>query len=89
MTYHCTYDYGSQVSHAAPYRNYIINLYFFCLSGHSVCCNVHGFEPYFYICCPPGMGPDDISHFHQTLEVSGLVLENTFIFFLVFNVERE
>ena len=32
-------------------------------------CNVHGFEPYFYIICPPGMGPDDISHFHQTLEV--------------------
>ncbi|KAF3334178.1 DNA polymerase delta catalytic subunit [Carex littledalei] len=36
--------------------------------GHSVCCHVHGFEPYFYICCPPGMGPDDISHFHQALE---------------------
>ncbi|KAL6542498.1 DNA polymerase delta catalytic subunit [Orobanche minor] len=24
--------------------------------------------PYFYISCPPGMGPDDISHFHQILE---------------------
>ncbi|RWR92782.1 DNA polymerase delta catalytic subunit isoform X1 [Cinnamomum micranthum f. kanehirae] len=36
--------------------------------GHSVCCHVHGFEPYFYISCPPGMGPDDISRFHQTLE---------------------
>ncbi|XP_023518307.1 DNA polymerase delta catalytic subunit [Cucurbita pepo subsp. pepo] len=36
--------------------------------GHSVCCHVHGFEPYFYISCPPGMGPDDISLFHQTLE---------------------
>ncbi|KAJ1685857.1 hypothetical protein LUZ63_017247 [Rhynchospora breviuscula] len=36
--------------------------------GHSVCCHVHGFEPYFYISCPPGMGPDDISHFHQALE---------------------
>ncbi|MBA0816533.1 hypothetical protein Gohar_001184 [Gossypium harknessii] len=36
--------------------------------GHSVCCLVHGFEPYFYISRPPGMGPDDISHFHQTLE---------------------
>ncbi|CAK7354806.1 unnamed protein product [Dovyalis caffra] len=36
--------------------------------GHSVCCFVHGFEPYFYISCPPGMGPDDISHFHQILE---------------------
>lgn len=37
--------------------------------GHSVCCLVHGFEPYFYISCPPGMGPDDISRFQQTLEV--------------------
>ncbi|XP_022132709.1 DNA polymerase delta catalytic subunit [Momordica charantia] len=37
--------------------------------GHSVCCHVHGFEPYFYISCPPGMGPDDISLFHRTLEV--------------------
>lgn len=40
--------------------------------GHSVCCQVHGFEPYFYISCPMGMGPDDISRFHQTLEVSVL-----------------
>lgn len=39
------------------------------LLGHSVCCLVHGFEPYFYISCPQGMGPDDISCFHQTLEV--------------------
>ncbi|PUZ44005.1 hypothetical protein GQ55_8G053400 [Panicum hallii var. hallii] len=36
--------------------------------GHSICCQVHGFEPYFYIGCPSGMGPDDISRFHQTLE---------------------
>ncbi|KAK9135052.1 hypothetical protein Syun_014382 [Stephania yunnanensis] len=36
--------------------------------GHSVCCKVHGFEPYFYIGCLPGMGPDDISRLHQTLE---------------------
>ncbi|XP_062197531.1 DNA polymerase delta catalytic subunit isoform X2 [Phragmites australis] len=36
--------------------------------GHSICCQVHGFEPYFYISCPSGMGPDDISQFHQTLE---------------------
>ncbi|GJN37713.1 hypothetical protein PR202_gb26694 [Eleusine coracana subsp. coracana] len=28
--------------------------------GHSICCQVHGFEPYFYISCPSGMGPDDI-----------------------------
>ncbi|GJN06058.1 hypothetical protein PR202_ga23743 [Eleusine coracana subsp. coracana] len=36
--------------------------------GHSICCQVHGFEPYFYISCPSGMSPDDISRFHQTLE---------------------
>ncbi|XP_068647384.1 DNA polymerase delta catalytic subunit-like isoform X2 [Aristolochia californica] len=36
--------------------------------GHSICCHVHGFEPYFFISCPPGMGPDDISGFHQVLE---------------------
>ena len=34
------------------------------------------------------MGPDDISHFQQTLEVSGLVPENTFFFFFLdFNVK--
>jgi DNA polymerase delta subunit 1 len=41
----------------------------FSLLGHSICCQLHGFEPYFYIGCPSGMGPDDISRFHQTLEV--------------------
>ena len=46
----------------------LFNLFAY-LVGHSVCCHVHGFEPYFYISCPPGMGPDDISHFHQILEV--------------------
>ncbi|MED6216571.1 DNA polymerase delta catalytic subunit [Stylosanthes scabra] len=46
----------------------IIRIFGVTKEGHSVCCNVHGFEPYFYISCSPGMGPDDISHFHQTLE---------------------
>ncbi|KAF9601089.1 hypothetical protein IFM89_016062, partial [Coptis chinensis] len=36
--------------------------------GHSVCCNIHGFEPYFYVSCPQEMGPDDVSHFHHILE---------------------
>ncbi|CAN6476021.1 unnamed protein product [Victoria cruziana] len=48
--------------------------------GHSVCCHVHGFEPYFYISCPDGMGPDDISKFHQILErgiqIDGLGLKS-------------
>ncbi|KAG5529015.1 hypothetical protein RHGRI_029623 [Rhododendron griersonianum] len=46
----------------------IIRIFGVTREGHSVCCNVHGFEPYFYISCPPGMGPDDISNFHQILE---------------------
>ncbi|CAI0414268.1 unnamed protein product [Linum tenue] len=46
----------------------IIRIFGVTAEGHSVCCKVHGFEPYFYISCPPGMGPDDISQFHQTLE---------------------
>ncbi|ESW20839.1 hypothetical protein PHAVU_005G019000 [Phaseolus vulgaris] len=46
----------------------IVRIFGVTKEGHSVFCNVHGFEPYFYICCPPGMGPDDISHLHQTLE---------------------
>lgn len=54
----------------------LIKVRFFFFSGglgHSVCCHVHGFEPYFYISCPPGMGPDDISRFHQTLEVNFII----------------
>lgn len=46
----------------------VIRIFGVTREGHSVCCFVHGFEPYFYIACPPGMGPDDISRFHQSLE---------------------
>ncbi|KAJ8765388.1 hypothetical protein K2173_012085 [Erythroxylum novogranatense] len=46
----------------------IIRIFGVTKEGNSVCCHVHGFEPYFYISCPPGMGPDDISRFHQILE---------------------
>ncbi|XP_068330245.1 DNA polymerase delta catalytic subunit [Pyrus communis] len=46
----------------------IIRIFGVTKEGHSVCCHVHGFEPYFYINCFPGMGPDDISRFHQILE---------------------
>ncbi|KAM7256627.1 hypothetical protein ACFE04_012368 [Oxalis oulophora] len=46
----------------------IIRVFGVTKEGHSVCCNVHGFEPYFYISCPQGMGPDDISNFHRLLE---------------------
>nr|GEU98375.1 DNA polymerase delta catalytic subunit [Tanacetum cinerariifolium] len=46
----------------------IIRIFGVTQEGNSICCNVHGFEPYFFISCPPGMGPDDISRFHQVLE---------------------
>ncbi|KAF8011824.1 hypothetical protein BT93_I0077 [Corymbia citriodora subsp. variegata] len=47
----------------------IIRIFGVTREGHSVCCNVHGFEPYFYISCPPGMDrPDAISRFRQVLE---------------------
>ncbi|KAL8166299.1 hypothetical protein V2J09_007798 [Rumex salicifolius] len=46
----------------------IIRIFGVTREGHSVSCNVHGFEPYFYINCPQGMGPDDISTFHRVLE---------------------
>ncbi|KAM7523503.1 hypothetical protein LguiA_013405 [Lonicera macranthoides] len=49
-------------------RAAIIRIFGVTSEGHSICCHVHGFEPYFYISCPPGMGPDDISRFHQILE---------------------
>lgn len=49
-------------------RAAILRIFGVTKEGNSVCCHVHGFEPYFYISCPPGMGPDDISRFHQILE---------------------
>ncbi|KAH9668770.1 DNA polymerase delta catalytic subunit [Citrus sinensis] len=54
----------------------IIRIFGVTREGHSVCCKVHGFEPYFYISCPQGMGPDDISHFHQILEVFSLPIRS-------------
>lgn len=46
----------------------VIRIFGVTSEGHSVCCHVHGFEPYFYVICPSGLGPDDISRFHQILE---------------------
>ncbi|GAB2287233.1 DNA polymerase delta catalytic subunit [Dionaea muscipula] len=46
----------------------IIRIFGVTREGHSVCCHVHGFEPYFYISCPSWMGADDIPHFQQILE---------------------
>ncbi|KAL8459612.1 hypothetical protein ACS0TY_036923 [Phlomoides rotata] len=49
----------------------IIRIFGATKDGHSVCCFVRGFEPYFYIRCPPGMdpeSPDDRYRFRQILE---------------------
>ncbi|KNA03069.1 hypothetical protein SOVF_212670 [Spinacia oleracea] len=46
----------------------IIRIFGVTREGHSVCCKVHGFEPYFYISCPSWMDTNDISRFHQILE---------------------
>ncbi|KAH7292764.1 hypothetical protein KP509_29G084300 [Ceratopteris richardii] len=46
----------------------ILRMFGVTTEGHSVCCNVHGFQPYFYISCPDGMGPDDIPKFKHILE---------------------
>ena len=35
--------------------------------GNSVCVQVHGFEPYFYVTAPPGFSPDDLESFRQVL----------------------
>lgn len=40
----------------------------------SVGWKVHGLEPYFYISCTQGMGPDDKSRLHQILEVFSLTI---------------
>ncbi|KAL9233345.1 hypothetical protein vseg_008362 [Gypsophila vaccaria] len=66
-------DYVIVESHKELLRNRggqaaMIRIFGVTREGHSVCCNVHGFDPYFYINCPPGMGPDDISRFHHILE---------------------
>ena len=42
--------------------------------GNSVCCFVHGFEPYFYVPAPPGFGPDDMPGFKET--INRLTLDN-------------
>ncbi|KAK2726361.1 DNA polymerase delta catalytic subunit-like [Artemia franciscana] len=37
------------------------------IEGHSVCCHVHGFSPYFYIEAPSSFGPSDCASFKKAL----------------------
>ncbi|KFK38431.1 hypothetical protein AALP_AA3G112200 [Arabis alpina] len=60
---------GESPSLQAP----IIRIFGVTKEGHSVCCLVHGFEPYLYIACPPGIGPDNVYRLHQFLESLSLV----------------
>lgn len=41
--------------------------------GNSVCCNVYGFEFYFYISCVDGIGLDDVLKFCSILEVRNFI----------------
>lgn len=35
--------------------------------GNSVCCNVHGFSPYFYVNLPDTFSPSDLVHFKVSI----------------------
>ena len=54
--------FSSQVGKAAQLRMFGVTP-----EGNSVCCFVHGFEPYFYAPAPPGFGPDDLPGFKSVL----------------------
>ncbi|MCO5575689.1 hypothetical protein L7F22_029493 [Adiantum nelumboides] len=65
------YIIGESNKQLTPHRTgpmAILRMFGVTAEGYSVCCNVHGFQPYFYISCLDGMGPDDIPKFKQTLE---------------------
>ncbi|CAN8270830.1 unnamed protein product [Cochlearia groenlandica] len=48
----------------------VIRIFGVTREGHSVCCRVHGFKPYFYISCPPGLSPCDVSTLRLSIEKS-------------------
>lgn len=65
------YIIGESNKQLIPHRSgpvAILRLFGVTSEGYSVCCHVHGFQPYFYISCSDGMGPDDIPKLKQTLE---------------------
>jgi hypothetical protein len=41
-------------------------------AGNSVCCHIHGFEPYFYAAMPGNFAPDDVEAFRKALNVRAL-----------------
>lgn len=65
------YIIGESHKELCPYRSgptAVLRMFGVTQAGNSVCCNVHGFEPYFYISCLDGIEPDDIPKFRNTLE---------------------
>jgi hypothetical protein len=38
-------------------------------AGSSVCCHIHGFQPYFFAAMPPTFAPDDVEAFRKALNV--------------------
>ena len=43
------------------------------LAGNSVCCHIHGFQPYFYAAMPSNFAPDDVEAFRKVLNVRSFV----------------
>ena len=43
------------------------------LTGNSVCCHIHGFQPYFYAAMPSNFAPDDVEAFRKVLNVRSFV----------------
>ncbi|XP_024377944.1 DNA polymerase delta catalytic subunit isoform X2 [Physcomitrium patens] len=65
------YIIGESHKELCPYRSgpaAVLRMFGVTQEGNSVCCNVHGFEPYFYISCVDGIGPDDVPKLRSTLE---------------------
>ncbi|KAG0586012.1 hypothetical protein M758_2G055400 [Ceratodon purpureus] len=65
------YIIGESHKELCPYRNgpaAVLRMFGVTQEGNSVCCNVHGFEPYFYVSCLDGIEPDDVPRFRSTLE---------------------
>ncbi|XP_024367195.1 DNA polymerase delta catalytic subunit isoform X2 [Physcomitrium patens] len=65
------YVIGDSHKELCPYRSgpaAVLRMFGVTQEGNSVCGNVHGFEPYFYISCLDGIGPDDVPKFRSTLE---------------------
>lgn len=61
---------GAPLPHMqGPRQVAIVRLFGVTSTGSSVCCHVHGFQPYFYAAMPASMTPDDLEDFRRALNV--------------------